>query len=65
MKNIEDQAKMLDNTEFFEPKKPVVLKGLKKIIRKEQSKLQEKHKNRKESNTKVKKPVKKAKLAKS
>lgn len=66
LKNLKTQADILDTAKMFTTKGTSSLKGTKKLVRKEQNKLQEKRKQRKESNTKTinqaKKPKKKAKL---
>lgn len=65
VKNLKSQASLLDNSQMMSVKQPTSLKGTKKLVRKEQVKLQNKRKQRKESNTKTaKKSKKKAKLDK-
>ena len=65
IKKLRNQAKSLEDVEFFAVKKHIPDKGIKKLVRREQVRLQEKRQQRKKSNTKVQKNSKKPKLDKS
>jgi nucleolar protein 12 len=59
LKNLKNQADILDKSPIYAKTPPVPLKGIKKTVRKEQVKLQNKRKKRQESNTKTLKKHKK------
>ena len=52
-KSLKTQSDILESAKMFSVKQPSSLKGTKKLVRREQIKLQEKRQHKKEANTKV------------